>query len=70
MNKSLYFGKAWPQLRLSESLKDEAEMRLHCTSKNVYDAHDVYMKHGALVLLRPDGMIGMIVHLVLIQSTD
>lgn len=43
--------------------QDEAEMRLYCAGQEVYDSYGVDTKRGALVLVRPDGTIGMISNL-------
>jgi phenol 2-monooxygenase len=48
---------------LPECIKDEAEMRLHCASQDAYDAYGLDQKRGALLLIRPEGMAGMIARL-------
>lgn len=48
---------------LPACIKDEAEMRLQCASQEVYGAYGVDTKRGALVLVRPDGMVAVIADL-------
>ena len=38
-------------------------MRVYCASKAVYSTYGLDVGCGALVLVRPDGMIGSITHL-------
>ena len=40
-------------------LKQQAEMRLHTASQDVYDTYGVSSDHGALALVRPDGIVGV-----------
>lgn len=55
---------------LPACIKDEAEMRLYCASQEVYVVYGVDVKHGALVLVRPDGVVGMIVNIEEIASVE
>lgn len=48
---------------LPACVKNEAEMRLYCANQEIYDTYGVDVKRGALVLVRPDGMVGMIANL-------
>jgi phenol 2-monooxygenase len=54
---------AWHFDDLPACIKDEVEMRLYCASQEVYAAYGVDTQRGALVLVRPDGMVGMIADL-------
>ena len=40
-------------------LKQQAEMRLHTASQDVYETYGVSPDHGALALVRPDGIVGV-----------
>ena len=53
----------WEYEDLPECVKDEAEMRLYCADQNVYDTYGVDLQRGALVLIRPDGVVTMITDL-------
>lgn len=50
----------WDFDDLPECVKDEAEMRVYCAPKSVYDVYGVDLKKGAIVLIRPDGVVGFI----------
>jgi phenol 2-monooxygenase len=54
---------AWHFDDLPACIKDEAEMRLYCASQEVYAAYGVDAQRGALVLVRPDGMVSVIADL-------
>lgn len=45
----------WPDL--PSILRDQAEMRLHHASKEVYDTYAVDIEHGAVALVRPDEVV-------------
>lgn len=60
----------WEFNDLPACIKDEAEMRLHCASRKVYATYGVDVKRGALVLVRPDGIVGMIANLEEIASLE
>lgn len=45
----------WPDL--PPILKEQAEMRLHIASKEVYDTYAVDVGNGAIALIRPDGVV-------------
>ena len=51
-------------------IKDEAEMRLYCAGQEVYAVYGVDVKRGALVLVRPDGMVGLIANIGEIASVE
>ena len=52
----------WTQI--PTGVKKLAEMRFHgCTEENAYKIYGVPQSLGALVIVRPDGVIGLVAHL-------
>jgi phenol 2-monooxygenase len=52
----------WTQI--PSGVKKLAEMRFHgCTEDNAYKIYGVAESRGALVIVRPDGVVGMVDHL-------
>lgn len=47
----------WPEL--PPIVKEQAEMRLHVASKEVYDTYGVDPERGAIAVVRPDGIIAI-----------
>jgi phenol 2-monooxygenase len=53
----------WEFDDLPACIKEEAEMRLYCAGGEVYETYGLDVKRGAIVLVRPDGMVGMVTNL-------
>jgi hypothetical protein len=54
---------SWNFVDLPPCIKEHAEMRLHCAGAEVYDIYGLDQNKGAVVLVRPDGMVSMITRL-------
>lgn len=53
---------------LPNCVKEEAEMSLFCATQETYDLYGIDEKRGVLVVVRPDGVVGMVSDLDDVES--